>query len=267
LIVRFVRSSVRGVWLVVLLLAVAVDFVFRRPRAGYEGAVRVHGWCRRIVRAMGVECAVEGGLPAYGAVVSNHLSYLDVLLFASLRPFVMVAKSEVRRWPLIGWLTARAGTVYVVRGGGPATYPGVNAAMAAAYRSGLPVLFFPEGTTTDGTDVLPFRRGLFHSVLNEGVPLQMAGLRYSIVGDNGGATVAQDVCWWGDALLAPHIFRLLGMRSVRAEVRFGGEVKERADRFVLSETARARVMEMVESGSEADVLVETAREAKLVEAT
>ncbi len=182
MIVRFLRSIVRSVWLVALLLGAAVDFLIRRPRSSYEGAVRMHGLCRRLVRAMGVEWVVEGGLPAYGAVVSNHQSYLDILLFSALRPFVMVAKSEVQRWPLIGWLTAQAGTVYVVRGGGPSTYPAVNAAMATAYRSGLPVLFFPEGSTTDGSEVLPFRRGLFHSVLNESVPLQIAGLRFSIQG-------------------------------------------------------------------------------------
>jgi len=217
---------------------------------------------------MGVEGAVEGGLPAYGAVVSNHLSYLDVLLFCSLRPFVMVAKSEVRRWPLVGRLAAGAGTVFVVRGGGPSTYPGVNAAMAAAYRSGLPVLFFPEGTTTEGASVLPFRRGLFHSVLNESVPLHVSALRYSIVGDSGRATVAQDVCWCGDALLAPHLFRLLGMRGVRAEARFGGEVKERDDRFILSQTARARVMELAAvSEGEATGILEPAREPLLVQAT
>ena len=217
-----------------------------------------------------MECEVTGALPESGAVVCNHLSYLDILLFSSVRPFVMVAKTEVRGWPLFGWLTAQAGTVYVKRGGGPATYPAVNAAMAEAYASGLPVLFFPEGTTTDGDypdgGVMPFRRGLFHSVLNENVPLQAAGLRFSIAGDCGRATVAQDVCWWGDALLAPHLFRLLGMRGVRAEVRFGGEVKEREDRFVLSETARARVMELASVG-ETVAVVETVREAELVEAT
>ena len=76
--------------------------------------------------------------------------------------------------------------MYVERGGGPATYPAVNAAMAEAYASGLPVLFFPEGTTTDGAypdgGVMPFRRGLFHSVLNDGVALRVAGLRYSLDG-------------------------------------------------------------------------------------
>jgi 1-acyl-sn-glycerol-3-phosphate acyltransferase len=196
-------------------------------------------------------------------VVSNHLSYLDVLVFGSLRPFVMVAKSEVRSWPLIGRLAASAGTVFVVRGGGPPTWPGVNARMAAAYRSGLPVLFFPEGTTTDGSTVLPFRRGLFHSILNEGVPVHVAGLRFS-VGDCR-ASVTRDICWWGDALLAPHLFRLLGLGGVSAEVRFGAEVSERNDRFVLSETARARVMELTEiSANNTAECMELAGESELI---
>ncbi len=180
----------------------------------------------------------------------------------------MVAKKEVQSWPLLGWLTAQAGTVYVERGGGPATYPAVNCAMAEAYRSGLPVLFFPEGTTTDGSypegGVMPFRRGLFHSVLNERVPLRVAALRYRLDGENDGATVATDVCWWGDMTLGPHMFRFLGLRGVRAEIRFGVEVGERADRFALSESARSVVAEMyAELGAESLVV---GYEAELVEA-
>ena len=232
-----------------LLAAAAVDCLVRRPKVGADGAVWIHGWCRRIVRALGIECDVVGLLPESGAVVCNHLSYLDILLFSSVRPFVMVAKTEVRGWPLLGWLTARAGTVYVRRGGGPATYRRVNAAMAEAYRSGLPVLFFPEGTTTDGAyadgGVMPFRRGLFHSVLDNGVALRVAGLRYSLMEENEEASVGKDICWWGDMEFLPHLIRFLGLRGVRAEIRFGDEVKERADRFVLSETARVGVVELI----------------------
>jgi 1-acyl-sn-glycerol-3-phosphate acyltransferase len=231
-----------------LLLAAVADCWIRRPKIGAEGAVWIHGWCRRIVLALGIVCNVDGHLPESGAVVCNHLSYLDILLFSSVRPFVMVAKSEVRDWPLFGWLTAQAGTVYVERGGGPATHPVVNAAMAEAYASGLPVLFFPEGTTTDGEwperGVMPFRRGLFHSVLNGGVALRVAGLRYRLTEENAGASVANEVCWWGEMAFLPHLFGFLGLRGVRAEIRFGEEVRERADRFVLSETAREAVQEI-----------------------
>jgi lyso-ornithine lipid O-acyltransferase len=249
---RSIRSLLRSLWrsalFVALLLVAAADCRLRRPKVGAEGAVWIHGWCRRIVRVLGFECCVEGVMPTGGAVVSNHLSYLDILLYSSVQPFVMVAKTEVRGWPLLGWLTAQAGTVYVERGGGPKTYPAVNAAMAEAYRSGLPVLFFPEGTTTDGVGVLAFRRGLFHSVLNGGIALRTAALRYTLDSHvvNGDAMVGEDVCWWGDMEFVSHMFRLLGLRGLRAQIRFGEEIVERADRFVLSETAQAVVAEMYE---------------------
>jgi lyso-ornithine lipid O-acyltransferase len=270
---RSVRSFLRSVWrsglFVGLLVAAVVDCWVRRPKVGAEGAVWIHGWCRRIVRAMGFKYGVQGVVPRGGAVVSNHLSYLDILLYSSVQPFVMVAKTEVRGWPLLGWLTAQAGTVYVERGGGPKTYPAVNAAMAEAYRSGLPVLFFPEGTTTDGDGVLPFRRGLFHSVLNGGVALRTAALRYSLDSHdvNGDATVGEDVCWWGDAGFTSHIFRLLGLHGLQAQIQFGEEIADRTDRFVLSETAHAAVAEMYEElGGGVGARLSWEHDAELVEA-
>ena len=263
---RFFWVTLRAVWrsllFVMLLCGAVVDWWVRRPEVGAAGAMWIHGWCRRIVRCLGFRCEVDGRIPVDGAVVSNHLSYLDILMYSSVRPFVMVAKTEVRGWPLFGWITSRAGTVYVERGGGPKTYPRVNAEMAEAYRSGLPVLFFPEGTTTDGAEVLPFRRGLFHSVLNEGVVLRTAALQYELESCwvNEGATVGEDVCWWGEMGFVSHIFRVLGLRGLSVTVRFGEEVLQRADRFVLSETARERVAEMYEGVGE----VERVSEGELV---
>ncbi|WP_158945045.1 1-acyl-sn-glycerol-3-phosphate acyltransferase [Granulicella sp. S190] len=266
---RFTRSVWRSFLFVGLLVAAVVDCRVRRPRVGAEGAVWIHGWCRRIVRVLGFECSVEGRVPSGGAVVSNHLSYLDILLYSSVQPFVMVAKTEVRGWPLLGWLTAQAGTVYVERGGGPPTYPQVNAAMAEAYRSGLPVLFFPEGTTTPGGGVLPFRRGLFHSVLKDEIPLRVAALRYALDSHvvNGDATVGEDVCWWGDMEFAPHMFQFLGLQGLQAQIRFGEEIIERVDRFVLSESAQGAVAEMYEElGLEAGARLGWEHDSELVEA-
>lgn len=256
---RLARSVVRSGVLVGLLVAATVDGRVRHAlglvQDGAEGAIWIHRWCRRIVRCVGIGYEVEGELPGqlaaagerFEAVVCNHLSYIDILLMSAVRPFCMVAKTEVRAWPLLGWLTAQAGTVYVDRGGKPETYPGVNAAMAEVYRSGLPVLFFPEGTTTDGLlqdGVLPFRRGLFHSVLKDDVQVRTAAIRYEIAADNEGATVANDVCWWGDAEFVPHMFRFMGLRGVRAAVRFGGVV-EGKDRFELAVNGREMVAGMV----------------------
>jgi len=295
-IARFSRSIPRSLLLVAMLLVIALDGRIRSAlgllRSDLQGAIWIHRWCRRIVHAIGIQYTVDGDLPGraaaahtgFEAVVCNHLSYLDILLMSAARPFVCVAKQEVRDWPLLGWLTSLAGTVYVQRGAPPSTYPAVNAAMARAFRSGLPVLFFPEGTTTDGSQILPFRRGLFHSVLHDRVAVQTAALRYELAPFPNGyrpkknghserseesphfartttvcpimrtaqscneseATVADNVCWWGDALLAPHLFRLLGLRGLRAAVRFGDPV-EGADRFILSQNAHAAVSTLYDS--------------------
>lgn len=262
---RRLRACWRILSLIGLLLALAADCLIHPSASTVEAAERIHRYCKRIVHALGVSWSAEGPCIPSGAVVSNHMSYLDILVFAAIQPFIMVAKAEVRGWPGIGWLTRKAGTVYVVRGGGPATYPAVNHAMAEAYRSGLPVLFFPEGTTTNGSEVLTFRRGLFHSVLNEKVALQTAALSYGCADPT--VSTADDVCWWGDALLAPHIWRLAQADEVRASVRFGDVVQERENRFTLSYSARQQIIEMYAELSFAEIgAMAAAHEPELVEA-
>jgi len=251
---KLVRSTLRCTLFVALLLATCVDGHIRKLffglRPGPKGAVWVHRWCRRIVRALGVVCEVEGRPPIvtkHGlAVVSNHLSYLDILIYSAVTPFVMVAKSEVRSWPLLGWITAQAGTVYVQRsdlkGGRTQTHAQVNAAMREAFRSGLPVLFFPEGTTTDGSEILPFRRGLYHSVLADDIPMTTAALAYALDEPNPGATVANDVCYWGDMVFAPHLFHCLGLHGLRTRIRFDSTRVEGDDRFALAIHSRQSIV-------------------------
>jgi 1-acyl-sn-glycerol-3-phosphate acyltransferase len=204
--------------------------------------------------ALGLVCVVEGPLPEAGvnglAVVANHLSYLDILVMSAVRPFVMVSKCEVRAWPLLGWITAQAGTVYVeradVKGGQKQTHAEVNSMMAEAFRSGLPVLFYPEGTTTSGNVVLPFRRGLFNSVVYDRVPVKTAALAYEMDASNAGFTVAEDVCFVGNAQFGPHLFRALGLQGVKVRVRFGAEDVAGHDRFALAVNARDRVCDLYE---------------------
>ena len=222
---------------------------------------------------LGVPCSVTGTIPSAGAVVSNHLSYLDILMFSATTPFVMVAKKELRRWPLLGWLTAQAGTVYVERsedavpGQDRQTHAEVNALMAEAYRSGLPVLFFPEGTTTDGSRTLPFRRGLFHSVLSNDVPLRAAALQFDIGEGNGNATVRNEVCFVGNALFVPHLFKCLGLRGLTAQIHFGEVIQSRDDRFLLAQGAHQAVSNHCEDlACAAAVPVPAGYEARLAEA-
>ena len=253
---RLTRAVLKALVVVPMLLAAVADGQLRKwlgwMQPGPEGAIWVHRWCRRLVWALGIECEVAGQIPDAGermmAVVSNHLSYLDVLLYSATRSFVMVSKVEVKGWPLIGWITAQAGTIYVqradVKGGQTQTHAEVNAMMAAAYRSGLPVMFFPEGTTTDGSEIVPFRRGLYHSVVHDSVPLKVAAIGYEFTQANPGATIGEDVCFVGDADFGPHLLGFLGLRGVKAKMRFGDEVVKGEDRFALAQNSREMMVEM-----------------------
>ena len=256
--VRTLRSIWRSLLLLGLLVAAVMDGQVRKwfsgLAVGAAGAVWVSAWSRRILAALGIDYAVDGLVPAvetHGlAVVSNHLSYLDILVYSAATPMIMVAKSEVRRWPLIGWITAQAGTIYVeradVEGGQRQTHAEVNRMMAEGYRSGLPVLFFPEGTTTDGGAILPFRRGLFHSIVNGGMPLKTAAIAYALDEESRGASVAEDVCYWGEMVFGPHLFRCLGLRGLSARVAFSPQVVAGGDRFALALHAHEQVRALYE---------------------
>ena len=236
---------------------------------GPQGAIWIHPWCKRILWAIGVEYSVSGPLPDLEAgklaLVSNHLSYLDVLLYSAARPFIMVSKMQVRYWPFFGWLTAQCGTVYVQRsdfkGGQTQTHSDVNRLMAEAYRSGLPVLFFPEGTTTEGAQIGEFRRGLFPSLLENEVPLKAAAVRFEFTQPNPGATIAEDVCFIGDASLGPHLLGLIGLKGVKARIQFGDETVAGKDAAELAHNSREQVISIFDRLS-AD---EMAAKAKSVE--
>jgi 1-acyl-sn-glycerol-3-phosphate acyltransferase len=252
------RSFWRSIVFVSLLLAAVADGQFRKiflgMKVGAEGSVWVSRWCRRIMRAMQFECSIEGPVPEAGerglAVVSNHLSYLDILTMSATRPFLMVSKVEVRGWPLLGWITAQAGTVYVQRsdlkGGKTQTHAEVNRMMAEAFRSGLPVLFYPEGTTTGGETILPFRRGLFNSVVYDNVPVKASAMTYTLGPGNAGAKVAEDVCFVGDAEFGPHLFKALGLKNLKVHVKFGADEIAGNDRFELALNARDAVIDLYE---------------------
>ena len=111
-------------------------------------------------------------MPSSGLLVSNHLSYLDIVVLSSIRPCVFVAKRDVARWPLFGWLAHAAGTIFVDRERRFSTefVNGIHEAIAA----GLPVVLFPEGTSSDGSTVLPFKSALLESAVQLRSPVAAA---------------------------------------------------------------------------------------------
>lgn len=217
----------------------------------------LHHLCRRLLRVFGIELHANGALPRRGLLVANHLSYLDIIVFASLTPCVFVSKSEVKAWPVFGWFARRAGTIFVNRA---SRRDAVRAAqeILAALRSGALVVLFPEGTSSDGTKVMPFKSSLLESAVGAGVPVSVAALHYELA--DGDA--AQEVCYWGGHTLLPHLCRLLSKRGVKSTVSFAPVGNTWRDRKKLAVQLHAEVAALhqgLRQGRQSGVAVEVRR--------
>lgn len=219
----FFRSVARSVQLLGYFVRFGTELLIRQPSTREARAEWLHRFASSALKGLGVEIELIGSFPQHGAVISNHLSYLDIVVFAALSPCVFVSKAELASYPVLGWMTTMAGTVYVARGHGGSALK-ARAGVEAAFDAGLPVVFFPEGTTSNGSGMLKFHSGLLAQVRAAGAPVTAAHICYQLGEGNGSATVADDVCYWGDdVVLLPHIFNILGLKGIRAEVRFAEE--------------------------------------------
>jgi 1-acyl-sn-glycerol-3-phosphate acyltransferase len=213
------RAAARAIKLLGYFAEAAGELIVDRPETRQQRAEWLHQFCARAMRGMGITVSVEGRFPERGSVISNHLSYLDIVTLASLHPCVFVSKAEIAKMPVLGWMTTNAGTVYVERGRGGSAMK-ASSAMQEAMQAGLPVVFFPEGTTTNGQALKKFHSGLLGQALLAKAPITAAFLRYRLREKNDpGVTVSEDVCW-GDKPMFEHIWGFLGLRGVHAEVRF-----------------------------------------------
>jgi 1-acyl-sn-glycerol-3-phosphate acyltransferase len=173
-------------------------------------ALRLHKLCRRLLPIFGAKFRVSGSVPTRGLLVANHLSYLDIIVLASLTPCVFVAKSEVATWPVFGWFARRAGTIFVNRRS-RRDVERANSEIRAALDAGALVVLFPEGTSSGGETVLPFKSSLLEPVVGRRVPIHVGALAYQL--DDGDAR--HEACYWGGHTLVPHLLRLLSKRRVR----------------------------------------------------
>jgi 1-acyl-sn-glycerol-3-phosphate acyltransferase len=176
----------------------------------------IRWWVRAAVAALGVSLRIHRrGAAARGGVlvVSNHVSWLDILLIAAVRPGRMLAKREVRDWPVVGWLAARGGTLFIDRER-LRQLPGTVARIADALRDGRTVVAFPEGSTWCGRDTGRYRPAVFQAALDAGAAVQPVTLRYRTL-DGRPSTVPAYV---GDDTLIASLRRIVAARDLVAEV-------------------------------------------------
>jgi len=201
-----------------------LEVLIQRPKARADRAAWLSKIGNRLCRAVDITYSTIGPVPTSGAVISNHLSYVDILIHAALRPGVFVSKIELRSTPVFGWVSMMAGTVYVARGAGGSAAKAAQG-MAKGFRDGLPVTFFPEGTTGVGdVTVLPFRSGLLAQAIAAEVPVHYGFIRYQISEFDAarGKTVRDDIDW-GPQTLWQHIWNFVDLHGVHGTVEFAPE--------------------------------------------
>ena len=203
------------------LVEVAASFGMRHLRRSgtktlnvRERAIWLQDGAARVLKRIGAEVMAEGNPPRHGLVVSNHLSYLDVLAYASTMPCAFVAKREVREWPVFGAFATMAGTIYVDRERRAAN-DGAVRLIEEALAAGVPVVLFPEGTSSDGGRVLPFHSSFFEPAIRAGVPVTASAVGYA-------SSTADEtaLAYHGDDVFGTHLVRTLGLRGLKARVAF-----------------------------------------------
>ena len=149
-------------------------------------------------------------------MVANHISWLDIFVINSLEPCRFVAKSDIRGWPLVGWLCAKTGTIFISRGK-PRDVRAIYQGLVASIKEGDRIAFFPEGTTAAQGGLLPFHPNLFEAAIDAGVPVQPYALRY--LDDAGELHPAADFI--GETTIVESILAILkarGSRRITAEL-------------------------------------------------
>ncbi len=215
---NWVLVALRGVPLAILVFGgLAVLLIMRVPEQLLNGARRpltphiTTFVCRNALRVLGIRYQKEGTpLRADGAMVANHASWLDIFSLNAAAQVYFVSKAEVAGWPGIGWLARSTGTVFIARD--PKQAAEQKKLFEQRLHMGHKLVFFPEGTSTDGQRVLPFKSTLFAAFfeenLREDIQIQPVTVTYH-------APEGEDprfYGWWGDMEFGPHLLKALGAK-------------------------------------------------------
>lgn len=209
-------------------------------RVRWQGRV-YRAWARMLLKVLGVRVTWEGPAPEPPFLLAaNHLGYLDILVLGSRLPLTFVAKAEIASWPVIGHICQKAGTVFLERERKSDLLRALEV-LDAALANGAGIAFFPEGTSSIGTTVLPFRSPLLALAARSGRPVWAASLAYRTPPQELPAHLS--VCWWGDAPFLPHVKVLVGLAEIHATVSLAPEPFAHEDRKQLASALREAVVE------------------------
>jgi len=213
-----------------VICAVVFPFIGHDKRREHVGR-----WSARMLRRLGIEL-ISRGAPRTGAtlVVANHVSWLDILAINAVSPARFVSKSDVRAWPLIGWLVACGGTLFIERERKRDALRVVHQ-VAAALQEGHIIAVFPEGTTSEGHGLLPFHANLLQAAVSTGTPVQAVALRFS----DAQQRVSLAAAYVGDTHLLRSVWSVVTASQMRAQLHWLSPVDSQgADRRLLSDALK-----------------------------
>lgn len=217
------RASVLGGLVFGGLLILLLLRLIERPLCGLHRPVTpfiTQFVCRNAFRVLGIGFSTHGNLMTQrGAVVANHTSWLDIFALNAKKRIYFVSKAEVAGWPGIGWLARATGTVFIERN--PARAKEQTELFEARLMAGHKLLFFPEGTSTDGMRVLPFKTTLFQSFFGDHLRETCYIQPVSAVFHAPKGAEARFYGWWGDMEFGPHLLKTLAShRQGRVELTY-----------------------------------------------
>jgi 1-acyl-sn-glycerol-3-phosphate acyltransferase len=236
-------------------LSLAVCILLRQvwPKLGwglFRATIRTWGRCVLVVMNVHVEVRGTAPVPPF-FLVSNHLSYLDIPLLHSLLSGHFLSKAEISSWPIAGHMARVAGTLFVDRERAR-DLTRVLPEVEQLLRSGGGIVIFPEGTSSAGSHVLPFKPALFEVALRTGIEVSVASLCYETHPSDPHA--GETVCWWGDMPFGSHFLRILTLKRIQARVTFAPEQLVDEDRKLLSTRALALVEQNFEITTNASLI-------------
>ena len=184
-----------------------------------------HLWAKGILHILDFQVEVEGA-PEQGSFwVSNHWSYLDISILGSIQPLLFISKSDVKTWPIFGWLAIMAGSIFLNRNENR-DLSRVIKPLKQKLINHMSIVCFPEGTSTDGKDVLPFKPSLFLAPIEAERPVQPVLIEYV---DKNGFDIAENqrntIAWYGSAVFVTHLWKLLSLKKGYAKVIFANSIK------------------------------------------
>ena len=241
------RVAGRLLWLAGEIMLAAVNFVFRVLLRSERSLLAARAqWlqqgCRRGLRIFNAEVRSSGPIPKSGLLVSNHLSYVDILVLSALIPSVFVAKREVKKWPVFGWFARLGGTLFADREK-RTQVADLTKALRTALDEGVLVVLFPEGTSSDGQTVLPFKSSLLEPATGNSYPVSASLIEYWLEDGDAG----EEVCYWKDMTLVPHLVNLLSKRRVEVSIQFSELRQGSTNRKELARQLHAEVLKLKEN--------------------